>query len=187
MDKKDIYEHLAKIYLDASQQGKKKSKPVAKFKKPLIYSSAAVLCLAVITLSVVVLQRRPINSETTLVIASDPLKINFNFDPAKKEIVDINLNKLNMSRFKTLKFFTRKMNYNDKINLRVEMTNAYKEKSEKYFNDIGHKWEGYAVNLSEFSKISDWTEMSRLSFIIEQWNSKDKNGVVYIDNVSLVR
>ncbi len=83
MDKKEIYEHLAKIYLDASSKKKKKNRHKPKFLKPfflisilLIFSLCSVLCLSL-------KNKKLFTSEIALVLLQDAAKINFNFDPAK--------------------------------------------------------------------------------------------------------
>ena len=187
MDKKDIYEHLARIYLDASSN--KKNKPAL---KPRIFRNLFIVSVAlIIVLSAVYFRslhnNKALNSEIALVLLSDSAKMNFHFDPAKKEIFSLNLNKLNLSRYKALGFAVKKANYQDTISLRVEFTNAFKEKSEVYFKDISHKWHDYIINLSEFKNVNDWSEMATLSFTVEEWNVKEKAGVVFVDNARLLK
>lgn len=185
MDKKDIYEHLAEIYLDASWKKKQKVQKKAWRKSFLlgitIFSGTIVILSAVIFSRV----RKP-DSQIALVLKHDVTKINFNFDPAKKEIFSLALNRLNISRFKTLKFLVRKADYSDYITLRVEFTNGFKENAEVYLKDIPHKWKEYTVNLSDFGNISDWSQMVELAFIVEEWNTQNKSGMVYLDNIMLV-
>lgn len=187
MDKKDIYEHLAKIYLDASSKKKNGKKTYPAVLKNLFFVSV----LFIFTLSVVFFvnsqRNRNPRSEIALVLVPDIAKINFHFDPARKEIFSLNLNKLNLNRFKALAFSVKKDTYENKISLRVEFSTFFKEKSEVYFKDIPHKWIDYKINFSEFKNISDWSEMSNLTFAIEEWNTKEKRGVVYIDNVRLLK
>jgi len=64
---------------------------------------------------------------------------------------------------------------------------TFKEKSEVYFKDIPHRWHEYRINLCEFKNVSDWSEMTNLLFTIEEWNVKEKRGVVFIDNVRLLK
>jgi len=187
MDKKDIYEHLAKIYLDASSKKKKKAKSHSKvFKSSLITSIIFVVALSV-TLIFNLQRNKSYNSEIALVLLPDVVKINFHFDPARKEIYTLNLNKLDLTRFRVLGFSLKKANYKNNISLRVEFTDAFKERSEVYFKDIPHKWQDYKINLAQFRGISDWSEMLSLSFAIEEWNAKEKRGIVYIDNIRLLR
>ena len=129
--------------------------------------------------------RQPFGSDVALALTNSPLKINFNFDPAKKEIFSFNLNKANLSRYNTLGFSVKKSNYEDIVSLRVEFSNLFNEKSEVYFRDIPNKWKYYEAKFSDFKGITDWSEMTDVSFIIEEWNTKENKGLVYIDNVRM--
>lgn len=194
MDKRDIYEHLAKIYLDASSKREKKTK-----RQPLVFKNLFFLVTVFIlgfSIFLVTTNRfdknkllnKPLNSEIALILQNNVTKINFNFDVAKKEVYSIDLNKLDLSRFKALGFSVRKANYQDDATLKVEFNTSFREKSEIYLKDIpAYKWQDYKITLSEFKNISDWSETLNLSFIIEEWNIKQKKGIVYIDNVRLLR
>jgi len=187
MDKKDIYEHLAKIYLDVSSQKKKKSKTrQGSFKKIVLLSSVFIFALGVLSF-VAFPKHNAFNSELALVLVPDPVKINFNFNPAKKEIFSLILNHLDITKFKALGFSVKKINYGDSISLRVEFNSAFNEKSETYFKNISHHWHDYKINLSDFKGISDWSDMSSLAMVVEEWNTKEKKGVVYIDNIRLLK
>lgn len=187
MDKKDIYEHLANIYLDASSEKKKKIKVSPHAFKNLFYASVLVIAGLGGALFFSFNRYNPYSSEVSLVLSSDALKINFNFDPAKKEIYALDLNGLDLGRFKKLGFALKKENSTDKVALKVEFTDCFNEKSEVYLTDVPHKWQEYAIALTRFKGISDWSQMSKLSFIVEQWNAKGKSGVVYIDKVKVYK
>ena len=187
MDKKDIYEHLAKIYLDASSKKKKRNKVYpGLFKNLFIVSIFIVLGLTTTLISSSYKRKNP-DSETALYLQNGPAKINFNFNPAKKETFSINLNRLNLGRFSQLGFAVRRMNPQESIALRVEFINAFKEKSEVYLKYIPSKWQDFKINLSQFRNINDWSEMISLGFSVEEWNASSKEGVVYIDNVRLLK
>ena len=187
MDKKDIYEHLANIYLDASSKKKKKSKDSTLIRNSFFVSIGIIFLLGISLLFNMYSNKRQPSSSVMLVLSSDAAKINFHFDPAKKEIYAINLNKLNLAPYKTLSFTIRKTDYNDKISLRVEFVNVYGEASFVYLPDISNKWQEHKIAFSDFKHISDWSEMTKLCFVVEEWNVRQKKDVVYIDNVKVVR
>jgi len=187
MDKKDIYEHLAKIYLDASSKRKKRNKGYPNLLKNALLVSVALVFGLSVSLLAALQKERPFDSQIILLLSPDVLKINFDFNPAKKEIYYLDLNKLDLSRYKTLGFSLKKADYKDNVSMRVEFITAFKEKSEVYFKNIPHKWQDYKISLSEFGGISDWSRVTRLAFIVEEWNSKEKKGVVYIDNVRVIK
>lgn|SRR3989338_5478190 len=187
MDKKDIYEHLAKIYLEASSRKKKKTTIYPKYLKKLSFLSLIFVFVSAATLFVNSRLKKGAPSQIELVLLSSAVKINFHFDPARKETYAINLNKLNLSRFRALGFSVKKTSTQNPVALRVEFGSPYKEQSAVYFRDIPAKWKDYKVDLAEFNGISDWSEMRSLLFAVEEWNAKDKKGVVYIDNVRFIR
>jgi hypothetical protein len=94
---------------------------------------------------------------------------------------------LDLSKYKSLAFSLNKINFRDKIAIRVEFTTPFKEKSEIYLADIQYRWKDYKINLAEFQKISDWSQMQTLAFVVEVWNTREKIGVVYIDNVRFLK
>lgn len=187
MDKKDIYEHLAKIYLDASSKKKKQKKFYSKIFKNLFLISLVCIFGAGAVLLTNLTKHKTNNSEVALILSSDPLKINFNFDPAKKEILTLDLKRLSLNNYKKFAFSVKKMNIFDTISLRVEFTSAFKEKSEVYVKNTPYRWQDFTFNLSDFKNIADWSEMKELSFTVEEWNAKENKGIVYIDNVRVLR
>jgi len=201
MLKKDIYEHLANIYWNASSKKKNKSiRTHPKIFKNLFFISIAIILFLATQLIFIFSSNKnkyaltnlggnkSISYELALVLQPDIVKINFHFDPAKEEIYSLNLNGLNLVKFKVLGFSVRKANYQDKIILKVEFTNAFNKKSEIYLNDIpAYKWRDYKIAFGEFKDINDWSSMLNLAFIVEEGNTKDKRGVVYIDNIRFLR
>ena len=187
MDKKDIYEHLAKIYLDASLKKQQKSKKYPNLVKHIVFVSSVFVVALSASITFAFLKTRPFGHEVSLVLVSDAVKINFHFDPARAEIFSLDLKKLDLSQYRALEFLVKKANYNNVIALKVEFINNFKEKSEVYFRDLPTRWQDYKIQLSDFKGISDWSEMSNLLFTIEEWNVQGKKGVVYIDNVRLIK
>jgi len=183
MDKKDIYEHLAKIYLDTPAAKRKKTKAVRRDYKHFVIIGVAIVLGFILLLTSRVYVRKSLDQGYALILSSDPVKINFAFDPAKKEEFSFSLNKANLSKYKALGFSAKRSNYDDIISLRVEFTNIYKERSEIYVKDLPHKWQHYKLAFADFKGISDWSEMENLAFVIEEWNTKDPKGIVYLDNV----
>jgi len=187
MDKKDIYEHLAKIYLDASQKRKKRIKEFSKLSKNIFFISIAFI----LGFSIFFISRQnkkpALDSQMALVLCPDAVKINFHFNPAKKEIYSIDLKKMDLSRFKSLEFSAKTAHYQDNAYLRVEFNSALKEKSEVYLKDVSHKWQDYKIPFLDFKDISDWSNIANLSFIVDEWNVGEKKGMIYIDNVRLLK
>lgn len=187
MDKKEIYEHLAKIYLDASlKKDEKKSKDYPGLKNIFFLMIAIIAALYILVLPNLG-KNKAKNFEIALILQPDKVKINFNFDPAQKEVYSLNLNRLNLTRYKKLAFAAKKNTYADNIALRVEFSNIFKEKSEVYLKNIPIRWHEYTLDLSSFKGISDWAEMRDISFIVERWNVQKDHGVILIENVRFLK
>ncbi|MCX5694866.1 MAG: hypothetical protein NT014_07120 [Candidatus Omnitrophica bacterium] len=190
MNKKEIYEHLANIYLDASSKSSKKKHKFGSYPKTIqrIFLVGLVMALGAgsfYTYSNTHQQNQ--FGETALFLYQGPAKINFNFDPATKEMFALNLKQLNLSKYKVLGFAIRKTNPKDIISLRIEFTNRFNEKSEIYIKDITDKWTDYKINLSRFGRMEYWTQMKELAFSIEKWNAREKSGIVFLDNIRVLK
>lgn len=190
MNKKEIYEHLANIYLDASSKSSKKKYKLKHYPKSIL-TLIVVGSLSILGLGTAITYPRIINhnknSQIALFLYQDAAKINFNFDPAKKEVFSINLKQLNLAEYKALGFTIRKTNPKDIISLRVEFTNRFNEKSEIYLKDISSKWTEEKLDFSRFAKIINWQQMKMLSFSVEEWNAREKSGIVYLDNIRVLK
>ena len=190
MNKKEIYEHLANIYLDASSKSSKKRHRFSAYPKMAqgIILMGAVLILGLGSFTTYShISNHPSAGQIALFLHQDTAKINFNFDPAKKEIFSLNLKLLNLSKYKTLGFSVRKTNPKDIVSLRIEFTNRFNEKSEIYIKDISSKWTDQKIDFKRFAKMNDWSQMKELSFGVEEWNAREKSGIVYLDNIRVLR
>lgn len=190
MNKKEIYEHLANIYLDASSKSSKKRSKIRSYPQAvqtlMFVGLALVLGFGGFTTYAHVHHHNP-PGQIALFLYQDTAKINFNFDPAQKETFFLNLKQLNLSTYKTLAFRVRKTNPKDVISLRVEFTNRFNERAEIYIRDISNKWTDHKINLSRFGRMEYWTQMKELAFSIEEWNAREKSGIVYLDNIRVVK
>ncbi len=190
MNKKEIYEHLANIYLDASSKSSKKKHRINFYSKSIqkIALIGLVMFLglgSLVTYSHV--QNRNHPGQIALFLYQDTAKINFNFDPAKKETFFLNLKQLNLSKYKSLAFSVRKTNPKDIISLRIEFTNRFNERSEVYIKDILNKWGEQKIDFERFAKMNDWTQMKELAFSVEEWNVREKSGIVFLDNIRVLK
>lgn len=188
MEKHDIYEHLAKIYLDASSTKTKKQTAKPHLVRNLFVMGVVMIAglSGALALNLNRPHARQEGSELALVLAPGLIKINFNFDPAKKETYSLDLKNLDMNNFKKIVFSAKKKT-NDNLALRVEFMNVYKEKAEVYLKDISAQWKEYSIDLAEFKSISDWSGMKQIMFSIEEWNSREKSGTIYIEDMRLLK
>jgi hypothetical protein len=191
MDKKDIYEHLAKIYLDTTPAAPAKKSKHAVLPRSRFYIFAALPFVAGVFIFLLLVSFRghpvmPISS-TSLIVSSDTMRMSFDLENARKQVCELNLKNINLNDYKTLAFSLRDSNYNDQVAFRVEFSNSFKERSEVYVSGITNKWKEFCINLADFKAISDWSDMNRLAFVIEEWNTRDNKGILFIDDVRLLK
>jgi len=184
MEKKEVYEHLARIYLDASLKYKKNKR---------LSWKVGLLTLGLISVILIVFFFKfilfflPLEHRSSILLNHELIKINFNFDPVKKEIYTIYLNNLSLDGFKTLAFRLKKSQYLDNLHMKVEFVSSFNEVSLVYLKDIPYKWKEFRINLSDFKEIKNWSNMKELRFIIEEWNTAQKEGKLYIDDIRLIK
>jgi hypothetical protein len=67
--------------------------------------------------------------------------------------------------------------------VRIEIKNEKSEVASIVIQDVIVDWKNFSIPLEKFEQISDWTNLSEVSFILESWNTEKKKGVLLIDNV----
>ncbi|MDO8748975.1 MAG: HD domain-containing protein [Candidatus Omnitrophota bacterium] len=71
--------------------------------------------------------------------------------------------------------------------LRIEIENSRKEKSEYYLKGVSGSWQEFRLPLAYFDKLSDWSEVIRIYFSLEPWNTRVEKGTLYVDGISFYR
>lgn len=185
---KDIYEHLANVYLGSSRNKNKNHILSNLAFKNLVKPGIAIIACLVIVLIVVIFREKPISKgQHALILEDATTKIVYNFDRAEKELAMFDLKDMDLLGFKTLDFRARKSNYKDNLHLSIEFISDFAEKSQIYIKQIPTKWQNFKIDLGEFKDITDWSRMHRLLFVLEEWNAQAKKGTVYIDNICFLK
>lgn len=189
MDKKDIYEHLANIYLDnyRERKGKAKTNRTFRFNRAFIFGSLIITVFLIISVISFQSLKSVYHKQLALIIQPSAIKMNYNFESTKKEICSFDLKSMDLSRFKAVGFSARKAYPSDVVYLKVELANSFRERSGVYIKDLSNNWHDFRIALSDFKDIRNWYKMSELSFVVEEWNVKSKKGIVYIDNVKVIQ
>ena len=67
--------------------------------------------------------------------------------------------------------------------VKIVLKNQKNEVSSYLIKGVQLEWQDYSIPLEAFDQITDWTNLTDISFIIESWNAEKKKGVVLIDNL----
>jgi len=70
--------------------------------------------------------------------------------------------------------------------IQVQIKNSVLEKDAEYLTDINNKWKKYLINLDKFERISDWSSIDSLTFVIDEWNVDNKKDKIFIDEVKFI-
>ena len=190
MEKNEVYDYLAKVYLD--KQPPAKSKKEAPNKK---YLWLFLILSTIVLAATVIYKAHPrkffkVNTYSlSLSTGNELIKIKYNFDNSttKKEGYTITLSHLNADNFEALEFQGRALSKKNLPKLRVELENDIKETASYYLKALDNKWKNFRIALEDFKGITQWNSLKRISFIVEEWNVENKNDSIYIDEIRLVK
>ncbi|MDD2653508.1 MAG: hypothetical protein PHI86_00135 [Candidatus Omnitrophica bacterium] len=184
MTREEIYEHLAQVYLGKKTKKKKKYN----FIKVILFANL----IAITLLPSFYL----FNSKTSQNIKKQeqsfslslnyyPLRFVYNFKNGAPQVENFSLHlpTVNVTNYDSLVFYLRGKNHLAPRILKIALENKKKEKSVYYFDKVEAKWQKITIPLKEFKDITDWTNITKVSFIIEAWNTDETKGSVLIDDV----
>ena len=192
MEKNEVYDYLAKIYLD--------KQPAAKTDKKLPARGFNLWLLFLILISIGVfgiifyfkspkLFLKPKAYSLYVATGNELIKIKYNFASAttKKEGYTLTLSDLNAQGYSMLQFQARSLKKNESVKLKVELENSLKENSFVYIEGLTDSWKKFNIALPDFKEITHWDTLTRISFIVEEWNVVEKDDSVYIDDIRLTK
>ena len=185
MEKNEVYDYLAKVYLDKQPIVRENKKAVSWKRNALFLIVASIVFLiAYFFLKHPSGAYQPKNYYLSISTADDFIKIKYYFNSAglKTKAYTIDLQDLDLSGFKALRFAARHLNKGS-LSLRIEIENSLKETSACYVSALESRWKEFRVNLDEFRAITEWNNLKSLSFIVEEWNAQGKEDCVYIDAI----
>lgn len=185
--KQDVYEHLAKTFLDKriKKNAKKKNQRI-----PVVV--AIILSFALFYILVSLATGKNVFSKSLYVISDKtPILIEYDFSVlggSKTSVLSFNLNNINLSGFNFLEvsFKTDKKTKIDST-IKVKIENSFLEKDAQYLSGINNKWKVISLPLRNFYFISDWKSIKTLTFVVEDWNVSSNKGKIYIDDVRFIK
>jgi len=184
MTREEIYEHLAQVYLGKKTKKKKKYN----FMKVILFANLIAITLLPSFYFISAKNTKDIQKQEqslTLALNYYPLRVVYNFkdNAPQVENFSLHLQNVNVENYDSLVFYVRGRSRLSPRILKVSLENKKKEKSVYYLDTLEAKWQKITIPLKEFKEISDWTNINKLSFIIEAWNTDETKGSVLIDDV----
>lgn len=189
MTRDDIYDHLAQVYL-----GKRKESDHKKKRQFNAWLLINIIITAIIFGSAfygltAFLTKRSSSLQDNIIFAlhHGPIQLEYNFKDSfhPDETFMLSIPQMDASKYKSLQFSIRAKEEGTPGVVKVILRNQKNEVAYYYAKGVGESWREFRVPLKEFRQITDWTNLTDLSFAVESWNVDQQKGLVLIDNVYL--
>ena len=187
MTRDEIYDHLAQVYLGKKQKiNEKKEKQVNAWLVVNILITVIIFASAFYGFTAFLTHRQDtFQNKIIYALNNGPIRIRYNLDYPYPPVKTFSLTvpEINVGKYKKLQFSVRtEEGYAG--TMKVEVRNNRNELDSIFAENIQSEgWQKFNVPLEEFKHISDWSNVSAVSFILESWNIDKKKGVILIDDV----
>ena len=187
MKRDEIYDHLAQVYL--GKRSKTDIKKKRQFNAWLVINiciTAIIFTSAFYGLTAFLTQHNsPLQSRIIFSLHSGPVRIEYDltdsFSPTKA--FTINVASVDASRYGKIQFSIRGKEDGVPGVVRIVVKNQLNEEASYYVQGVGFNWQEFSISLDEFKQITDWSNLTDISFVLESWNVDDRKGLVLIDNL----
>ncbi|MEW6009256.1 MAG: hypothetical protein AB1629_06460 [Candidatus Omnitrophota bacterium] len=188
----DIYNRIADTYFSPKhinhkqkQLGVKKNSQFTQF---FFVSIISVFLISFVFL-LIFSQRSHINAQKkSLSILGNilPLRLEYDFSQSseKIKIIALDLPLINLSDYDMLEFSLRgdkTKGFNSLI--KIELESKRREKKDFYLRGVQSNWKIFKFPLRELIPLNSFSELSRISFIVEDWNAQNEKGRIFIDKI----
>ncbi|MDP2939048.1 MAG: hypothetical protein Q8O13_03055 [Candidatus Omnitrophota bacterium] len=184
MTKDEIYEHLAKVYL--GKKKKKKKAPSFRFYALLFINIFVVLGVGVLFFNGLKGAYQKHNrNDIYFSLNQYPLRIKFNLEPPFPQIENFSLSlpEVDLSSYSLMEFNIKSVKEGVPAILKISLENKKREISSYFLKRISKKWQRVVIPLANFPEITDWSNITKIHFVFEAWNSGIKKGTVLIEDI----
>ncbi len=186
----EIYDHLAKVYLDKKQKQNTPPPPPKKkfpFQKTIqVFGLLSLLAIVFYGFSAFLSKKVTTAQSVIFALNHNPIRIKYNLNPPFPaiEIFSMNVPLIDASKYRYINFMVRGLEEGYPGVIKVTVRNKRNEVSSYLIQDIKLKWKKVSIPVAEFKEISDWSNLQDISFVLEAWNAEKKKGIVLIDDIS---
>ncbi len=187
MNRDEIYDHLAQVYLgkrESVEQKKPKPRPGAWLVINVVIT-AFILTSVVYGLTAFLTQRKDaFKSRVIYALNNSPIRLTYSVGGQYPQVKNLTIAvpEMDVSKFRRLNLSLRSLNGNPGM-LKVVLKNARAEESSYYLQGLRSRWQDYSISFDELN-LTDWRSLQDISFVVEAWNAKEPSGSVLIDNIS---
>ncbi len=188
MNRDDIYDHLAQVYLG------KRTKAQAKKKKEFnawlvinVFITVIILTSAFYGFTAFLKRQSPfLESKIIFSLHNGSVQLQYNFHDSVSPVKEFSLTTPHMdpTKYKKLHFSIRAKAEGSPGMVKVIFKNQKNETASYYVTGIGMSWKDYDIPLQELRHITDWKNLEEISFVLESWNVEQQRGSILIDDIS---
>lgn len=187
MDKEEIYEHLAQVYLGKKSQDKPQSKKHFRFpQQARIILMFLAGCVVFYSLTAFLSRRHDFKASIIFALNNSPIRVKYDLNDPFPQVKDFSITippTADIAKYKSLNFSIRGLEEGYPDVVRVVLTNTKNETAFQYIDQVNLKWKHATIPLEDFSGITDLSTLSEVSFVLEGWNVKKKKGIILIDDI----
>jgi hypothetical protein len=188
MTRDDIYDHLAQVYLGKrSNSEQKKKKKLTSWLVINIVITVVIFASSIYGLTAFLTHRGDVlQNKIIYALNNGPIRLNYNLQypyPSVKTF-SLTIPSMSVAKYKVLQFSVRALDEGTPGTIRVEIKNHKNEVAFVFVEHVNRSWRNYQIPFERFAQISDWADVSEISFVLEAWNAKDKKGIILIDDVA---
>ena len=187
-NKDEIYEHLAQVYL--GKRGQKQAEKKKSFFSVIFFVNlvAVMIVLASVFYGLTAfLSSKNAFTQRSIIFAlnNNPIRVKYNVGYPYPQVTgfSIPIPKINASKYHTFNFQVKGTELGCPEVVRVVIKNQKKEISYYFIQGVNLKWQKFSIPLEAFDEITDWTNLTNVTFVFEEWNIKRKKGTVLIDDI----
>ena len=188
MTRDEIYDHLAQVYLGKRKRSENTVKKnrfnawllINIFITVIIFSSAFYGLTAFFTHNDSLLKDNVVYSLHHGTVTMD-YRFEDGIDPIKS--FSLTVPEIDTTNYNKLSFSIRAREEGTPGIVKITVANIRGEESSFYIQGVDYKWQEYEIPFEEFHKITDWSQITDVSFVLEAWNVDKRRGLILIDNI----
>jgi hypothetical protein len=187
VNREDIYDHLAQVYLGKRKEVDEKKKK--QFNAWLVINIVITLLIfasATYGLTAFLRQKGSVlgnNIIYSLHRGAIRLEYNFKHPFPPEKTFSLAVPPMDAAQYAHLQFSIRGREEGVPGTVKILIKNKKNEEAFFYVQNVGMDWQEVNISLEDFKGITDWTTLTDVSFVLENWNVEDKKGLVLIEDV----
>ena len=187
MTKDDIYDHLAQVYLGKRKVADdKKKKQFNAWLVINIFITLVIFGSAFYGMTAFLNQRRSA-FEDSIIFPLHKGLINIAYDFRNNNVPQtafaLMVPHMNAAKYSKIQFSIRAKEEGSPGIVKIVLNNTKKETASYYVRGVNLGWQEVTIPLDEFPQITDWNNLTDVSFVLESWNVDKSKGIVLIDDV----